>query len=306
MTRVLVTGAGSGFGRRTVARLAARGVSVLAADREAPDPALWGSDGANVTPIRIDLHDAGAVATTLAAVAEEPLDGVVHNAGYAVFNALPDADMDAISALFDANVLGTIRVMRGVLPAVRQARGTIVVVSSVAGRMVFPESGYYAAAKHALEALAEGWYVENAGAGVRVALIEPGAFDTGFGARATAASRPRPSGSVHQQEQPRWDARKAAMLEAPQDPDRVAAAIVGALESGPSFQRVVVGDDAARILAAREAVGEDAFVRCMGASFAGTPPEDPLTPEQVASLEAAGMVGPVGDRAHPTADPSER
>mgnify|MGYP000320179111 CR=1 FL=1 len=80
--------------------------------------------------------------------------------------------------MFDANVFGTMRVTQTFLPALRAARGAVVNISSVAGRMVFPESGFYAASKYAVEAWSEALYLEHAAAGVRVTVVEPGAFDT--------------------------------------------------------------------------------------------------------------------------------
>lgn len=296
MTRVVVTGAGSGFGAAIVRSLLARGTSVAACDatehgvRQVVDPE--GAAGDRLSVHAVPLQDPGRIATACAAIAASgPVDAVVHNAGYAVFNALEDACPDAVAALFDANVLGTVRVMRGLVDAVRASRGTVVVVSSVAGRMVFPESGFYAAAKHALEALAEGWYAELASQGVRVAVIEPGAFATGFGARAAASSRGRA------QPEPRhgiWDARKAEVLAPPQDPARVAMAVLDALDGGPAFQRIVVGCDAARILTLRDTLGADGFVRLMGERMGGPAAPEVARPEAVCDAGGDAFVdGPL-------------
>jgi len=303
--RVVVTGAGSGFGLGVARALLGRGDSVVACDLSTAglaDRMTRGLEGpAAVAVHALDLRDPGAIATVTAAVsASGPVDGVVLNAGYGLFNALEDGDLDAVGALLDANVLGTARVMRGLLQAVRAARGTIVVVSSVAGRMVFPESGFYAAAKHGLEALAEGWYVENAASGVRVVVVEPGAFDTGFAGRAQRASAPRSAAPVRMDDHAAWDGLRQAMLSSPQDPAHVVGAIVEGLDAGPSFQRRAVGEDAARILAARDAIGRDTFVRLMGECVGG--PRDPglptpaqvlagLDPIQVAQLRAAASAG---------------
>lgn len=267
--RVVVTGAGSGFGAAIASALLARGDRVVGADLDVGHLRRVHGGAAGFEAVQLDLREPGSVSTAAREIlAGGGVDALVNNAGYAVFGTLDDADLDAVAAMLDANVLGQVRVTRPLLPALRVARGTIVYVSSVAGRMVFPESGFYAASKHALEAVAEGTFVENAADGVRVAVVEPGAFATGFAERARRASRPRPEGGPHAGRYARWDARKQAMLAPPQDPSLVAAAVLGALDGGPAFQRVVVGDDARAILDERRVLGDDAWVRALGERFA--------------------------------------
>ncbi|MCB9680017.1 MAG: SDR family NAD(P)-dependent oxidoreductase [Alphaproteobacteria bacterium] len=272
--RAFVTGAGSGFGLALCRRLLATGHAVVACDaRVAGLRARLDPDdraGVRLQVLPLELRDPGTIATAAAeAVAAGPVDVLVNNAGYALFGTLDDADMDAVVALVDANLLGTARVTRALLPALRASRGAVVQLSSVAGRMVFPESGWYAAAKFGIEALSEALYVENAAVGVRVIVVEPGAFDTGFGARATRASLPRRADAALAPSFATWDARKGAVLAPPQDPERVVDGILAALDGPMPFVRVRVGTDARAMLAARDALGEDAWVRLMGARVGG-------------------------------------
>jgi NAD(P)-dependent dehydrogenase (short-subunit alcohol dehydrogenase family) len=267
--RIVVTGAGSGFGAAIARRLLDRGDAVVGTDVEAGAViAACGARGA-LEAHPLELREPGGVAAACGAItAAGPVHGVVCNAGYAVFGAIDDADLDSVAAMLDANLLGQVRVLRGLLPALRATRGSVVLLSSVAGRMAFPESGFYAASKHGLEAIGEALFLENADHGLRVALVEPGAFATGFGARAARSSRPRPSDGPHAAAYRRWDAEKASRLAAPQDPSLVADAVLAALDGGPAFQRVVVGSDAAAILAHRGSLGEDAWVRSYAEALA--------------------------------------
>lgn len=307
--RAFITGAGSGFGLATARQLLNGGATVVATDVSTEGLAdrirSGGLTSGTLEVGLIDLRDPGLIVSTCrGAAAAGPVDVLVNNAGYAVFGDLEHTDPDAVSALLDANVLGTARVTRALLPALRAASGTVVQVSSVAGRMVFPESGFYAAAKYAIEAMSEALYVENCAFGVRVVVIEPGAFQTGFSARAQRASRDRPAQSAYADVAKVWDARKLEMLAAPQDPARVASAILTSLHHGPAFQRVVVGDDAQAMLAARAALGDDAWVRFMGARMGGScddtgvpaaediaaSPEGPWPWPLLRTLDRAGML----------------
>lgn len=259
MSTAFITGCSSGFGARLTRRLLTNGHRVIATD---PDPAsladLRGHPHALV--LALDVRDPGAVRSAVdAAIAWHPPDVLVNNGGYAVFGSQEEADLDAVRTMFDVNVFGVGRVTQALLPTLRASGGTIVQLSSVAGRTVFPESGWYAASKHAIEAMSEALFQECATFGVRVRVIEPGSFSTGFQARATAASRPRDPASPYAALHPVWDARKTEVLEPPQDPERVVDAILASLADPAPFRRIPVGPDAERILALRELIGADPF-----------------------------------------------
>lgn len=269
MSRVLVTGAGSGFGLALCRRLLARGDDVVATDLSEVGLADLVSRGVDVRGTlqvaALDLRGPGTIDAAVRAAGS--IDVLVNNAGYAYFAAMGEGDMDAFGALLDANVLGTARVTKAALPALRASGGLIVQISSIAGRVVFPESGFYAACKHAIEAMSEALWLENRGFGVRVAVVEPGAFATGFAARAASVSGPRPTAGAYAGIRPTWDAVKTASLSAPQDPERVVDAIVAAIDGDVGFQRFVVGDDATALASARDASGGDAFVQGYGAKL---------------------------------------
>jgi len=297
MSTVFVTGCSSGFGFHLARRLLADGHRVVATDPsldgwverlEAPGPA-------RLLALPLDVRDADEVRTAIReALAWSPVDVLVNNAGYAVFGTIEEADLEAVRALFDVNVLGVARVTQALLPALRAARGTVVFLSSIAGRTVFPESGFYAGTKYAVEAMGEALHQETAAAGVRVRLIAPGSFATGFQARATAASRPRDPLGPYAALQPGWDARKMGVLCPGQDPRRVVDAIIASIADPAPFRRVPVGPDAVRILGLRDALGPDAWSRLAGVRAGGTPsgePGDVVGPAEVLAAASAGGDG---------------
>ncbi|KAF3394119.1 putative oxidoreductase [Penicillium rolfsii] len=109
------------------------------------------------------------------------LDVLVNNAGFAVVSALEDVNENTMKAQFETNVYGVIKVTKAVLPIMRDARsGTIVNMGSTGGLRALPAVSLYAASKHAVEAISEALSLELSSFGIRVLLVEPGAFRTNF------------------------------------------------------------------------------------------------------------------------------
>jgi NADP-dependent 3-hydroxy acid dehydrogenase YdfG len=291
MRTALITGSASGFGFHLTERLIQLGWEVFATDIDA-----GGLDALTESPRlikrRMDVRDPVAVSSVCAEAEAIGIDLLVNDAGHAVFGTQEEADLSSIRDLFEVNVLGVARVTQALLPPLRRRAGTIVNVSSVAGRTVFPESGFYAASKHAVEAITEALAQEVCPDGVRVRLIEPGSFQTGFQARAARHSRPRSPESPYVDRHHLWDQRREQLLDPPGHPSAVADAIVASLDHPAPFLRVPVGPDALRMLRLREQVSADAWTRLAitrngGPTFVGVE-GDVLTPEAVvaASREA--------------------
>lgn len=183
MRSVVVTGASTGIGEACVARMVAAGWRVFASVRKAADAqrlaALYGE---RVTVLRFDVADEAAVRAECARVGslcgEQGLDGVVNNAGMAVAGPLEFLPLAELRRQLEVNVVGQVAVVQALLPALRRARGRIVLIGSIAGRAAMPFTGAYGASKHALEAIADAWRVELAPWGVRVIIIEPGVITT--------------------------------------------------------------------------------------------------------------------------------
>ena len=176
MARVLITGCSTGIGRATAVELTARGHEVVATARR-PESL----DGLEVAErLALDVDDAASVQAAVAAAGT--VDVLVNNAGWESAGPVEKADLDEVRAMFETNLLGAARMVQAVLPAMRErGSGTIVNVSSVAGVVAGPLNGFYAASKHALEAMSESLHYEVGHFGVRVVIIEPGAFATAFG-----------------------------------------------------------------------------------------------------------------------------
>ncbi|GAA1771529.1 SDR family NAD(P)-dependent oxidoreductase [Luedemannella helvata] len=177
----VVTGASSGIGEATARRLAKEGFHVVLAARRA-DRLIKIAEELAGTAIVCDVTSDASVAALAAAVAE--LDGrvtlLVNNAGGAIGTDYVEAGAVADwQAMFDVNVLGTLRVTQAFLPAlVDSGAGTVVVISSTAGLIVYEGGGGYAAAKHAQTALTETLRLELCGRPVRVVEIDPGMVRT--------------------------------------------------------------------------------------------------------------------------------
>lgn len=175
----LVTGASSGIGRIMAAALAADGHVVFGTSRA---PAATETDD-GVRMIAMDVDSDASVDRAVAEVLGQAgrLDMVVCNAGFGVMGPIEDTPAELMIAQFQTNVFGVHRVCRAVLPLLRQRPvAKLVVTGSIAGMVGLPMQGMYSASKFALEGYCETLRLELRDSPVRVALIEPGDFPTGF------------------------------------------------------------------------------------------------------------------------------
>ncbi|BET11196.1 SDR family NAD(P)-dependent oxidoreductase [Pandoraea sputorum] len=179
-----ITGAARGFGRIWAEAALARGDKVAATARNAGAlDELVERYGDRMLGLSLDVTDAQQVADAVAQAHRHfgRLDVVLNNAGYALVGAIEEAKINDVKAEFETNFFGTLRVIQSVLPLLRsQGSGHILGVSSVAGIVASPISGFYNASKWAVEALHDSLAQEVAGFGIRVTLIEPGAYATDF------------------------------------------------------------------------------------------------------------------------------
>jgi len=182
----LVTGCSSGIGYATTLALARRGYRVHATGRtrESLEPLLREAASAKlaIEPLLLDLRDPASIEGAVATVAAGGrLDVLVNNSGYGLVAALEDVRMEDVRELFEVNVFGTLLLTRLALRLLRASRGTVVMISSVAGRISVPLMGVYCASKFALEALSDALRVEVRGFGIRIVVVEPGPVETRFG-----------------------------------------------------------------------------------------------------------------------------
>jgi len=179
--KILITGCSTGIGRSTALCSHGRGHTVIATARR---PETLDGLPDDIVKLQLDVCDTGSVDRAIAEANERcgAITAVVNNAGYGQAGPVECVTEEQVRAQFDTNVEGPLRVIRAVLPQMREGgHGTIVNVSSAAGRFSTPFLGVYCASKFALEALSDALRIEVEPFGVRVVIIEPGPITTNFG-----------------------------------------------------------------------------------------------------------------------------
>jgi NAD(P)-dependent dehydrogenase (short-subunit alcohol dehydrogenase family) len=195
----VVTGSSSGFGLLTVVELAKAGFTVVATMRDPQrrvklDTALasGGIDSARIDVRQLDVTDFDRIAAAIAEVVRDHgrIDVLVNNAGFAVGGFAEDVALDELRLQLDTNFFGQVAVTKAVLPTMRKQRsGHVIMVSSILGLIGQPMVSSYCASKHALEGWAEALRIELRSLGVKVVLVEPGAYKTDIWTRNVLVSR---------------------------------------------------------------------------------------------------------------------
>ena len=242
-----VTGASRGFGRQLAELVLERGDAVVATAR---DPSVLAAElgpHERLLTAALDITDPGAAQAAVAAALERfgRIDVLVNNAGRGLIGAVEEASEAEIRAVFENNVFGALAVLRAALPSMRERRsGTIVNVSSVGGMASRSGGGIYGGTKFAIEGISEALRAELAPLGIRVLIVEPGAFRTDFHdvrsirfverviddyAETAGAFRGAAESTNHRQRG---------------DPRRAAAAMITAATAAEPPQRLVLGADA--------------------------------------------------------------
>ena len=173
---VLITGASTGIGHSTATRLAEEGWRVFAGVRDTAGVQIAGVD-----LVELDVTSAQSIASALEHVRERTggrLDALVNNAGIPVAGAVETVPVEDFRALIETNLIGAFAVTKAFLPLVRHARGRIVFVGSLGGRVAFPYASAYHASKFGIEGLAESLRSEMRPLGVNVSVIEPATMAT--------------------------------------------------------------------------------------------------------------------------------
>jgi NAD(P)-dependent dehydrogenase (short-subunit alcohol dehydrogenase family) len=178
---VLLTGASTGIGRATALRLDGAGWRVFAGVRRQEDAeSLVEAGSANLSPLYLDVTDGEQIAAAAALIASQTsgLDGVVNNAGVAVPSPLETIPIEDFRRQVEINLTGQVAVTQAVLDSIRRGGGRVVFISSIGGRIAFPLTGAYHAAKFGIEAVGDVFRQELHPWGIRVSIVEPGSIDT--------------------------------------------------------------------------------------------------------------------------------
>ena len=249
---VFITGTSSGIGEACVRHLAAQGFNVFAGVRKQADAERIA--GPRVEPVIVDVTDGASVTAAAEHIREATgsagLAGLVNNAGIAVAGPLEFLPIEDFQRQLEVNVTGVVRTTQAVLPLIRQARGRIVNMSSIGGRVALPMVAPYAASKFALEGLSDALRRELRPWGIHVAVIEPGAvatpiWDKGVEA-AVALERDAPPevreryGEVIDKIREGSEKNRTAGV----PPQEVAEAVAHALTAAKPKTRYLVGRDA--------------------------------------------------------------
>jgi NAD(P)-dependent dehydrogenase (short-subunit alcohol dehydrogenase family) len=274
MPSALITGASTGIGESTTLRLARAGWTVFAGVRseQAGARLLQAGTAGKVIPLILDVTNAEQIAQAVARVQHETggsasgsLDALVNNAGVGFGGPLELIPIEDLRTQMEVNVLGQIAVTQAMLPALRHARGRIVFMSSVGGRVAMAFTAPYAASKHAIEAVADALRVELRSSGVQVALVEPGSVATPIWEKSRAQGDRL---SVPPELQQQYGNVPAAMDKVLQDtakrgipPEQVAETIEQALSARRMKARYPIGRDARAMLIVRRLLPDHVFDR---------------------------------------------
>ncbi len=240
-----ITGISRGFGKALAEALLADGDIVIGTTRDGAAP-IDDKTG-RLHTLSLDVTSGAAVNSAVADAhaLHGRLDVIVNNAGYGLLGSVEEAADDQIAQMFDVNFHGTRRVVQASLPYLRrQKSGHIVNITSIAGLAPGAGSGFYAASKFAVEGMSQSLAQEVAPLGIKVTLVEPGAFRTDF--LSEHSLRTRDIGI------PDYATTAGAALTALEnmagkqigDPDRAAAAIIKAVRSPEPPLHLVLGSDA--------------------------------------------------------------
>jgi NAD(P)-dependent dehydrogenase (short-subunit alcohol dehydrogenase family) len=257
MARVLITGCSTGFGRATAVELTKRGHEVLSSARR-PETL----DDLDVTEkLRLDVDDDASVADAVKRVGR--VDALVNNAGFGITGPIEHVPLPEFRRMFETNVLGAVRMIQAVLPQMRErGSGTIVNVTSLAGLVTPPTGGAYSATKHALEAVSEALHYEVGHFGIRIALVEPGFFETEFqGKEPRFGLDAPPYDELDRQWSTAFEKLQGGEPAAGAEP--VAQVIADAVEGTEQKLRWPVGADAEMVLAARSTMDDETFEATM-------------------------------------------
>ncbi|GHF89788.1 short-chain dehydrogenase/reductase [Kitasatospora xanthocidica] len=243
----LITGANSGFGQAIAEAALAAGDTVVAAARRPEALAeLAAAHPERLVPVRLDVTDPERIPAVVTEAVERHgrIDVLVNNAGRGLIGAVEEYTDRELRDLMELHFFGPAALTRAVLPHMRaQGSGAVVQMSSMGGRFSFPGVGAYSATKFALEGLSEALAQEVAGFGIKVLVVEPGAFRTGF-AGGGALAHAAPIAAYDAVVGPVRNGLPDSDGKQPGDPVKAAAAILAALDAEHTPLRLALGSDA--------------------------------------------------------------
>jgi NAD(P)-dependent dehydrogenase (short-subunit alcohol dehydrogenase family) len=267
----LVTGSSSGIGFETALLLARSGFHTYASMRNLEKSKniteIANTEKLPLQVIQLDVNDDKSVKDAIDKIVAENrrIDVLVNNAGYGLFSPIEDVTLDQVKGQFETNFFGVVRVTKEALPIMRkQRKGTIVNVSSGAGRVGVPVYSAYVASKFALEGLSESMRYELKEFAINIVIIEPGVIKTNIVENLKTADIRSRSKSPYSDLIERVSKGFGKMMDNSSSPPKlVAEAILNAITSKEPEIRYVVGDDAQYIMKVRKSTSDREFENWM-------------------------------------------
>jgi NAD(P)-dependent dehydrogenase (short-subunit alcohol dehydrogenase family) len=246
----VVTGSSTGIGYETSLILARNGFLTYATMRNLNKSEkikmVTTKENLPIQIKQLDVTDDVSVKNAIQAISSEAgsIDVLVNNAGYGLNGAFEDLAMDEIKTQYETNVFGLIRTTHAVLPIMRrQKSGTIINISSGAGRFGFPGGSAYVSTKFAVEGLSESMSYELEPFGIKVVIVEPGVIRTNFVDGSVVAKKSQDPNSSYSQMMQKIATGFEELKKNASSPDLVAKVVLNAIRDENPSLRYLAGDD---------------------------------------------------------------
>ena len=268
----IVTGSSSGIGYATSLLLARNGFHTYATmrniGRSADVQEIAYKERLPLEVIQLDVNDDASIRDSIEKVESENerIDVLVNNAGYGLVGAFEDLSVEEIKSQFETIFFGVIRLTQQVLPIMRkQKSGTIVNISSGAGRIGFPGMSAYVSSKFALEGLSESMSYELEPFGIKVVIIEPGVIRTNFKKNSVMSKKSLDNSSISPYSSiiQKIDSSISSMVEHATPPEEVAKTILHATISNNPELRYLVGNDMIMMAETKKSMSDEDFRKMM-------------------------------------------
>src|SRR5215204_431357 len=266
----VVTGSSTGIGYETSLILARNGFLTYATmrnlDKSKNIKSIATKENLPIQIKQLDVTEDVSVTNAIQAISSEAgrIDVLVNNAGYALTGALEDLSMEEIKNQYETNLFGLIRTTQAVLPIMRrQKSGTIVNISSGAGRFGFPGSSAYVSTKFAVEGLSESMSYELEPFGIKVVIVEPGVIRTNFFDGLVVAKKSQDPNSPYSQTMQKISTGLEEMMKNPSSPDLVAKVVLNAIRDENPSLRYLAGSDVEAWLGGKRKIADEEFYKMM-------------------------------------------
>jgi len=266
----VVTGSSSGIGYETSLILARNGFLTYATMRNLNKSEnmklIVAKENLPIQIKQLDVTDDLSVKNAIQEISSEAghIDVLVNNAGYGLNGAFEDLAMDEIKAQYETNVFGLVRTTQAVLPIMRrQKSGTIVNISSGAGRFGFPGSSAYVSTKFAVEGLSESMSYELEPFGIKVVIVEPGVIRTNFVDGMVVAKKSQKPNSPYSQITQKIATGFEEMMKNASSADLVAKVVLDAITDKNPSLRYLAGSDVETWLGGKRKMADEEFLKVM-------------------------------------------